>query len=269
VTGNPLAAVGVPSSTFAQNVFDSLKKRELPGIVIESINSIFQLLEENGIIWIKRPLVETHKLEYLKATPSVSDFRKKLDERRLYQVWNVLTDISGGAIEQHWIPETLKVFLEGQSGSLSFPIVQLIPAIRQIGPKSEQFSDFSGRGLVDRLAEIQSPDHDKRHERRLFDAINRKSSRRSVRRKAHIMFAGSPPRDCMVMDLSDGGVRLFAAGVEVPDRFVLLLADYEGHAKPRECRVAWRSDFNIGAEFLDTAADHDHQRSSVHEPAGA
>ena len=47
-----------------------------------------------------------------------------------------------------------------------------MPALRQIGPKAQEFSDFSGRGLIDRLAEIQSPDHDKRGDRQIFDRIN-------------------------------------------------------------------------------------------------
>jgi hypothetical protein len=75
-------------------------------------------------------------------------------------------------IEQHCIPGVLKVFLEAQRHTLFFPDVKLIPALRQVGQKSEKFSDFSGRGLIDRLAEIQSPDHDRREERQIFDRIN-------------------------------------------------------------------------------------------------
>jgi hypothetical protein len=97
----------------------------------------------------------------------------------------------------------------------------------------------------------------------------RKSPRRSVRRLAHIRFAGSPPRDCLVTDISDDGVRVFAAGVEVPDRFVLLLSDYEGHLTSHKCRVAWRLDYTVGAEFLEPPAHPDRRRGWVPEPAGA
>jgi AAA15 family ATPase/GTPase len=48
----------------------------------------------------------------------------------------------------------------------------LIPAIRQIGRSSEPFEDLSGRGLIDRLAEIQSPDHNSLGDRVLFSKIN-------------------------------------------------------------------------------------------------
>ena len=60
---------------------------------------------------------------------------------------------------------------------------------------------------------------------------------------------GALPRDCRVSDISDGGVRLFAEGTEVPDDFLLLLEGAGGRA--RECRVVWRLGFEVGAQFTD------------------
>jgi hypothetical protein len=76
----------------------------------------------------------------------------------------------------------------------------------------------------------------------------RRSERHFVRGPAQILF-GSLPRDCWISDISDGGVRLHAEGVEVPDEFTLMLA---GRKERRECRVAWRLGHEIGAEFTDT-----------------
>lgn len=61
--------------------------------------------------------------------------------------------------------------------------------------------------------------------------------------------AGALPRDCLVTDISDGGVRLHAERIEIPDEFVLLLTGRDGGR--RECRVVWRLGFEIGAEFTD------------------
>jgi hypothetical protein len=61
--------------------------------------------------------------------------------------------------------------------------------------------------------------------------------------------AGALPRDCLVTDVSDGGVRLHAEGVDVPDNFILLFGR-DGHTK-RECRVIWRLGHEVGAEFVD------------------
>jgi hypothetical protein len=78
----------------------------------------------------------------------------------------------------------------------------------------------------------------------------RRSERHLVRGPAQLLF-GSLPRDCWISDISDGGVRLHAEGVEVPDQFTLLLA---GRRERRECRVAWRLGHEIGAEFTDAEA---------------
>jgi hypothetical protein len=81
----------------------------------------------------------------------------------------------------------------------------------------------------------------------------RKSKRRIINRHAKIQIATSAlPRDCLVTDISEGGVRLHVEGVDLPERFALLLADTEGRISPRDCRVVWRLGHEVGAKFIDT-----------------
>ena len=76
----------------------------------------------------------------------------------------------------------------------------------------------------------------------------RKSERRVVNSPAKFRAAAdAPAQDCVVMDMSDGGVRLFAEAAEVPDEFIL---DIDGDAG-RPCQVVWRLDAEVGAEFVD------------------
>ena len=78
----------------------------------------------------------------------------------------------------------------------------------------------------------------------------RKSSRIAISGRAKIQaHAGALPRDCWISDISDGGVRLHAEYVEVPDQFLLVLPD--NAMRPRECRVIWRLGCEVGAEFID------------------
>jgi PilZ domain len=78
----------------------------------------------------------------------------------------------------------------------------------------------------------------------------RRSKRQVISRHAKFQVPGSSlSRDCVVSDLSRGGVRLHVEGVEVPDRFVLLVSDGSGRAQPRDCQVVWRLGFEVGAEF--------------------
>jgi PilZ domain len=77
----------------------------------------------------------------------------------------------------------------------------------------------------------------------------RSSSRRFINRVAKIQIGGSLPRDCLITDISTGGVRLHVEGYEVPDDFVLLLS---GDELAKECsyRVVWRLGHEIGAQFI-------------------
>jgi hypothetical protein len=56
-------------------------------------------------------------------------------------------------------------------------------------------------------------------------------------------------RECVVVDISDGGVRLRVDGFDVPDEFVLLLS---GHFVTQESKykVVWRFNQEIGAKFI-------------------
>ena len=58
-----------------------------------------------------------------------------------------------------------------------------------------------------------------------------------------------PSRDCLIVDLSEGGVRLHSEINEMPNDFTLLIPDAE-HPR-RSCRVVWRLGFEIGAKFTD------------------
>jgi len=79
----------------------------------------------------------------------------------------------------------------------------------------------------------------------------RRSRRRAFNRIAKIQVAsGTLPRDCLITDISDGGVRLHVEGFDVPDEFTLLLSG-EGldHAEQRY-EVVWRLGYEIGAKFV-------------------
>ncbi len=79
----------------------------------------------------------------------------------------------------------------------------------------------------------------------------RLSPRRLLNRMAKIQVgAGTLPRDCLVTDISDSGVRLHVEGLEIPNEFVLLLSGDDLHATERAYRVVWRLGYEIGARFM-------------------
>jgi hypothetical protein len=82
----------------------------------------------------------------------------------------------------------------------------------------------------------------------LMMANRRKSERRMCRRVAKIQFGtGSLPRDCMITDISAGGVKVVADYPDIPPEFTIILSSGD----PRQCRLAWRIGCEFGAQFVD------------------
>ncbi|HEX3949464.1 MAG TPA: PilZ domain-containing protein [Steroidobacteraceae bacterium] len=81
------------------------------------------------------------------------------------------------------------------------------------------------------------------------------SLRRRIDRVAKIHFgSGTLPRDCLITDISEGGVRLHLEAIEVQDEFVLLLSGVDVGPRERLYRVVWRLGYEIGARFVRNVA---------------
>ena len=79
----------------------------------------------------------------------------------------------------------------------------------------------------------------------------RKSPRRALSQVVRLEFSdGAPAPGLLVTDVSDGGVRLFAQNVDIPDVFALVFAE---SGLRRECRMVWRLGPEVGVEFVDRA----------------
>jgi hypothetical protein len=90
-------------------------------------------------------------------------------------------------------------------------------------------------------------------------ANKRKRARQSWVRAAKIQASGATRlRDCLILEISDSGVRLQAASGRITNRFTLLLAGGR-----RECRVIWRTGNEVGAEFVDTEVGTEFVEGSV------
>ena len=86
--------------------------------------------------------------------------------------------------------------------------------------------------------------------RAILPGDKRRSRRRSVNRPAKIKFDNrTPPHECVITDISTGGVRLRVVGFEVPDEFVLL-DSRDGNAAEFCYRVVWRQGEEVGARFV-------------------
>ena len=122
----------------------------------------------DGVVWKGTVLPYGGAMEM--QAPDFDVMRSLMDAGDWQRLWSAITNQGQGDLKSHWIPETLKHIDNILDTKL--PKTRLIPAIREIGPSDSAFEDFSGAGLINELASIQNPDHDKRAGRIKFDRIN-------------------------------------------------------------------------------------------------
>ena len=80
--------------------------------------------------------------------------------------------------------------------------------------------------------------------------LRRRSTRRHQCRAAKIQIRrDAPARECLLINISKGGVRLNVEGLDVPDEFVLFLSN-DGIVQESTCKVAWRFGDEVGAKFV-------------------
>lgn len=91
-----------------------------------------------------------------------------LSDSEILMLWSTLTSRTGGSRAQHWYPESLR---ELTPAFKPFN-VEMVPAIRQVGRKGSVSEDFSGEGIIERLAQFQNPDVYKRKDQEKFKNIN-------------------------------------------------------------------------------------------------
>lgn len=86
----------------------------------------------------------------------------------------------------------------------------------------------------------------------------RKDKRYAINRVAKFETpSGSLPRDCLVIDISASGARLFSETNDIPDDFILTIT---GERVIRQtCRVMWRLGGELGVSFVT-----DHHKSVDH-----
>jgi AAA15 family ATPase/GTPase len=86
-------------------------------------------------------------------------------------LWNQLKNMTGGSRTKNWIPDILN-FLSPVY--FQVPGINLIPSVRKVGdPNTAMSSDFNGDGIIERLARLQNPGHDKQDLKERFEEINK------------------------------------------------------------------------------------------------
>jgi len=157
--------IGFPSEKFIDRVKSGLPQ-EVQRRLVGEFEKIRRLLDDHGFIWIRQTVGSG---DIAVVSPAHTNVKAGLSPQDWNQLWSALTNQRGGGIDT-WVNETLLQLANRQDYGL--PSIHLIPAIREVSPAGNAF-DHSGNGLIDKLAELQNPTHNRRQDRDVFDKINR------------------------------------------------------------------------------------------------
>ena len=107
-------------------------------------------------------------------SPRSADFDKGreryLSDQEWQQLWNILTNHTGGGLRDHWIPEVLRRL--SPLAKFDPPTVSQIQEQRKIGAAGTVLNGHNGDGLIDRLAELQNPSYENQEFKKAFQKLN-------------------------------------------------------------------------------------------------
>ncbi|MCU5784850.1 hypothetical protein MA04_04150 [Alcanivorax balearicus MACL04] len=146
---------------------DSLIKNKSAGLK-PLLAKIFSFLsDDKGDVWFSYSATKSKDGLSLHMDPEA--VKEILSHREWGVLWNSLCHKSGGEISRHWIPGVMQEIAYLPE---SIPNIEFIPAIRKVGGANTVALDYSGEGIIERLAEMQNPSLERREEKINFGQIN-------------------------------------------------------------------------------------------------
>lgn len=216
VTGTLNSAVGVPQAEFISRVEARLVENHDKPDLLKMVETIVNSLSVEGFVWVGADSGGEFRFE---PEYDFSEMEELFDNRNWNNLWNRLTGTSGGGIN-HWVGETLTYMLRSQV--VAFPPVAHIPAERDLGEGATGFKIRDEKTLIDELAELQSPDHDRREDRLLFDRIT--SFVRIVTGKDDVTVEVPHDRKHILVHIDNKVLPLFRLGTGIQE--VILIAAF-------------------------------------------
>jgi AAA15 family ATPase/GTPase len=217
----PLDTTGSEFENYLASILSDVIERGInPESYSDAIRAILlsdELLDENGLVWfIYEVNPQNHSIDLSFDIDRIAHLLVPFNWRQLSQV---LTGMSEGALEQNWIPGVLN--------SLSpltneIPPIEFIPAIRKIGDSGTVAEDYSGIGIIERLAKLQNPPLDKQNLKQKFDDINRFV--RSVLESKDATIEIPYERDMILVHMDNKTLPLSSLGTGVHEVIILAAA---------------------------------------------
>ncbi len=92
-----------------------------------------------------------------------------LNPRQWQILWEKMTQQGSGDLKEHWIPQVVSRIV----GQIVLPTFSIIPSVRRYSAEAtDKADDFSGMGIINRLAKLQNPGYKEQVLKDKFSTIN-------------------------------------------------------------------------------------------------
>ncbi len=165
----PRIGIGLRRETVIEKVSENFQKQGIYRNPLTDLTDfVDRLATDEKVVWFVTDVSGSAAPTMIRPGTDVlaSDQKALAGLHHLYEI--IARHRSGNVDEQI---KTIADFVQKHQ-NLSLPETSLIPALRRVGPKGEAFTDLSGGGLIDRLAELQNPTVDRLVDREVFSRIN-------------------------------------------------------------------------------------------------
>lgn len=136
---------------------------------IEKILRTLSQAPDYSIAWFRYESANNEPMRLPASLPDGVRERTQIADNLWYGIWQALTGVRGDEPPSFWMEEILRVL---SPINRAVPPVTFIPAIREIGPAHGDKDDFSGLGLIDRLAKLQNPGYAEQELKDRFEDMN-------------------------------------------------------------------------------------------------
>jgi predicted ATPase len=164
---SPVIGIGVPKHIVLERALSSPDKN-LTRLKVDLELVVDRLTDADGVFWFQTDLRSAEAPSPILA-PTNQLIRDPETHHSFIRLAQELTHHQIGTIQEL---TTLTARHIAKRLDITLPATDLIPALRRIGPKGDDFRDLSGNGLIDQLAQLRDPTLDRLEDRDVFEKIN-------------------------------------------------------------------------------------------------
>jgi predicted ATP-dependent endonuclease of OLD family len=201
--------------------YDNIIKASGQKLSDKENNAFSQILknfaDEAGMIWFKYSCT-TLNGRYTMVLPDIAKLKSAVHAVYWGSIWNKITNLTGGSLEQNWIIDIYRTILK----NIYIPKVEFIPAIRTIGNPESVPDDYSGKGVINRLAKLQNPSYNSQQYKSKFLQIN--SFLREVLENDSITLEVPYERDCIIVHMDNKTLPLQSLGTGIHELVIISTA---------------------------------------------